>query len=209
MTTKEFIELLMKADPSGNAYIRFPDGSIPCSAQVVPGYYDGPFSYINERNQWVRSINGIKLEIDTISPESMVDNFIENWNPYLESIDTLWDLVKTKFVLDESYVRGDNRKINDFFKSIKNYFDSSTERTIESYNKDLDEVIDLYKRGCRFIRKENVNLILYEGWEFINETNPTDRGSACSKYTYPIVWSGKFKAVPIDDYRIEFILIEK
>ena len=47
MTTSQFIKMLQEADPSGEAHIRM-DGGIPLFAELKPGYWDGPYEYIDE-----------------------------------------------------------------------------------------------------------------------------------------------------------------
>ena len=47
MKTSEFIKMLQEADPSGEAHVRM-YGGVPKFAELKPGYWDGPYSYIDE-----------------------------------------------------------------------------------------------------------------------------------------------------------------
>lgn len=62
MTTSEFIEILKKADPSGEAHIRM-EGGIPLFAELKPGYWDGPYSYIDKDDNYVYTSAGSKVDI--------------------------------------------------------------------------------------------------------------------------------------------------
>jgi len=52
MTTGEFIKMLQEEDPSGKAHLRM-DGGIPWFEECKAGYYDGPYSYIDENKNFV------------------------------------------------------------------------------------------------------------------------------------------------------------
>jgi len=69
MKTSEFIKMLQEADPSGEAHIRM-EGGIPRFAELKEGYWDGPYSYLDEEGNWVYSTEGNKwifiVQIDMI-----------------------------------------------------------------------------------------------------------------------------------------------
>ena len=65
MTTKELIEMLQKADPTGNAHIRM-EGGIPWFAELKEGYWDGPYSYLDEDGNWVYTTKGDKVDLHMI-----------------------------------------------------------------------------------------------------------------------------------------------
>ena len=89
MKTKEFIEMLQKADPSGEAHVRM-DGGIPYYAEGKPGYYDGPYSYIDEDGNYTYSSAGTKVDIYTKDIFDFVDDIVSR-NP-----DTTWEDVEKK-----------------------------------------------------------------------------------------------------------------
>lgn len=64
MTTGELIKLLQEEDPSGKLHVRLFGDGIPCFCEVKPGYWDGPYAYI-ENNKWIQSTEGSKVDIYT------------------------------------------------------------------------------------------------------------------------------------------------
>src|SRR5437899_8880994 len=86
MTTNEFIEMLRKEDPTGNCHIRM-SGGIPYYCENKAGYWDGPYTYINDKGQYVLSTEGSKIDLYCIEPEMIVDEVVEKWNPFKESSD--------------------------------------------------------------------------------------------------------------------------
>jgi hypothetical protein len=62
MKTKELIEHLQKADPSGELIVCLPSGDIPFFAMVNAGFWDGHYEYI-DGDTWVHTVKGYKLII--------------------------------------------------------------------------------------------------------------------------------------------------
>ncbi len=210
MTTSEFIKLLKEADPSGKAHIRI-DGDVPYFAELKEGYWDGPYNYINNKGQWVHSTEGSKVDIYSRTKEDIVYEIVDKWNPFLETTEGLWEAVKEKFVFKLTYVHN-NERVDRFLEDIKETFDSWVVQRKRSWEDNLDRVIKLNERGCKFFRKKETENKWYFGWKFINEKNPKDLGSANLAHTYPILESGKFKAIETDYFPkneyYEYILIE-
>ena len=91
MTTSQFIKMLQEADPSGEAHIRM-EGGIPLFAELKPGYWDGPYEYIDEDD------NYLKIPKVTYLPEGYY-NYVFNKGSgnevtvnfeSLENSDTFW-----------------------------------------------------------------------------------------------------------------------
>lgn len=79
MTTSEFIKMLQDADPDGTAHIRM-SGGIPKYAEPKPGYYDGPYSYIDEDGNWVYSTKGNKVDIWTEEIDDYVGEMCDTYD---------------------------------------------------------------------------------------------------------------------------------
>jgi hypothetical protein len=205
MTTSEFIKMLQDADPSGTAHIRI-DGDIPYAAVLKQGYWDGPYSYLKD-GKWVYSTKNSKVDIYSISKEDIVSEVLDEWNPFKESDEGLWEKVESKFIFELTYVHTEDR-IKNFMKPVKEFYDDWVKFRKSSWEKHLDDVVALHERGCKFLRKKETQNKWYYGWKFINENNPKDVGCANLATTYPILESGKFKEIEYDNEYYEYILVE-
>jgi len=68
MKTKELIELLQKADPSGELHVRLRDGGAPFYVESLSGYYDGAYEYLtNNDEKMVITDKGRKVDIYSTS----------------------------------------------------------------------------------------------------------------------------------------------
>jgi len=81
MKTKDFIKMLQEADPTGEGYIRLPDGGAPWFAEAKEGYWDGPYQYLEKQDDkdthfhnamLVTSIKGYKVDIYVKDTDSIV-----------------------------------------------------------------------------------------------------------------------------------------
>jgi hypothetical protein len=81
MKTKDFIKMLEEADPTGEGYIRLPGGGAPWFAENKPGYWDGPYQYLEfgkEREFYphdsvlVTSAKGYKIDIHVMEASSII-----------------------------------------------------------------------------------------------------------------------------------------
>lgn len=109
MTTKEFIDMLEKADPSGEAHVRLPGGGVPIFAELKDGYWDGPYAFL-DGNVYNISTKGYKVDIFVETP-----------------IDIVWklhgDLEKLKNRFNHSYTytiqEQIDERVNEFWKNIE------------------------------------------------------------------------------------------
>ena len=76
MKTKELIELLQKADPSGELHIHGVQG-----IDRMPAYYDGSLIYYKE-GKWVISDKGSKIVLKEFDRYSLFEDDCE-WEEYI------------------------------------------------------------------------------------------------------------------------------
>ena len=117
MTTSQLIEMLKKADPSGIAHIRTPDG-IPYFVDLVEGIVDSPYSYIDNDGNYVYSSVGMKVDLYSID----VWGFVEK--NYSDGV--TWEDILKKFKFDLTYKNKDESDIrmNALLSRAKDAFDS-------------------------------------------------------------------------------------
>lgn len=70
MKTNELIKLLQETDPNNECHVRF-DGAI-IGVERKEGYWDGPYSYINDKKQFVISTRGDKIDIHCTDAEDFI-----------------------------------------------------------------------------------------------------------------------------------------
>jgi hypothetical protein len=117
MTTREFIKMLQEADPSGNAHIRM-SGGVPRFAELKPGYWDGPYSYIDEDGNWTYSTEGEKIDIWSLEIDDFVSEMIDSYQI------PEWEEVKSKFKFKLEYSGPSSKEREDRILSIaKNAYD--------------------------------------------------------------------------------------
>jgi len=192
MKTKEFIEILQKADPSGEAHIRMPDGGIPYYAELKPGYWDGPYSYLDENGKWIYTIEGNKVDVWQRDKYDFVWEIVEDTNPWIITKEEAWELVKSKFdVRMGGYAIESQRndRVDGFFKGVKEPFEDAWEHHRPHWDVWLEKDIEKVKKGYRFFQREeslriNEFIIMNDKGKFEVGTNyGTSR---------PIYDSGKF-----------------
>lgn len=193
MKTKDFIKMLQDADPSGEAHIRWGEG-VPTHAVLKEGYWDGPFSYINEDGQYVDSIEGMKVDIYSTYPNDIISEEIDyNWNSYLDPIDGLWDKVKERFKFEYGGYANESQRMEReerFLREPKEHFDWWVDHQKKSWDKHLIEVKENARRGWRFYQVKD-SIDNYYDWIIFDE-NGIEHGANAAT-TYPILKSGKFK----------------
>lgn len=128
MKTKDFIKMLQDADPTGEHHVRI-NGGFPSFAELVEGYYDGSYNYIDDDGNFVRSNEDSKVDIMIMT----LDDFVEKY--YDEKDPDNWNKIKSKikFKLDD-YANDEQRQKaeNDFLILAKNVFDEWKETVIWS-----------------------------------------------------------------------------
>jgi hypothetical protein len=126
MTTSEFIKMLQEADPSGQAHIRM-EGGIPRFAELKPGYWDGPYSYLDEKGNWVYSTEGAKVDIHC---EEIYDYVSEMLGTYRTPS---WEEIEKRFIFKLGY-------------SIETQRKEREDRILNQAREAYDETVEMHKR---------------------------------------------------------------
>jgi len=175
MTTSEFIEILKKADPSGDAHIRM-EGGIPLFAELKPGYWDGPYSYIDKDDNYVYTSAGSKVDIYCVD----IWDFVErNMNR-----NTKWEEIEKKFKFELTYSIKEHRdeRANSILKQAKEAYSDIMEILTSSYNRSLEEMIKNAEKGWKWFQNKDVdknevpNMHKYYTWKIFDE-NGKEQGS--------------------------------
>lgn len=114
--------MLQNADPTGEAHIRM-YGGIPTCVVEKEGYWDGPYSYIDEDKNWVYTTKGMKVDIYTTEISDFVCDMISTYR-----IPT-WEEIKSKFKFELSYSDEKHRKEKEesILKEAKDAYDDEVE----------------------------------------------------------------------------------
>jgi hypothetical protein len=118
MTTNEFINMLQEEDPEGNGYLRM-DGGIPRFVIAKEGYWDGSYAYLDEKQNYVTSIEGYKVDVYSMGISEFVEDIYRHEK-------TTWEDVKERFKFKiDGYAVDSQRqeKINRVLDKAKEAFD--------------------------------------------------------------------------------------
>jgi hypothetical protein len=171
MKTKDFIKMLQDEDPTGESHVRL-SGGIPYAAEMKPGYYDGPYSYIDEDGNYVCTSQGSKVDIYCKELDDFVDDHVNIHDP------ENWEKIKSKFKFDyNNYMIVEQRqeRINNVLKHAKESYDSSYEVYKGFYDKSTKEMIENAKKGWTWFQNKDVdkdirpNLHYYYTWKIYDE----------------------------------------
>ncbi len=106
--------MLQEADPSGEAHIRM-EGGIPESAELKPGYWDGPYSYLDEEGNWVYSTEGNKVDIHCLDRYDYVSDMFSTYRI------PAWKDVLSKFKFSLGYSDSSEREENSLLDAKESY----------------------------------------------------------------------------------------
>jgi len=152
MKTKDFIKLLQKEDPTGETHVRLPGGT-PKWVESKPGYYDGPYSYIDEDGNYVLSDKGSKIDVHC----SDIEDFI--WE---ESGDT------SKVILDVHNPEKYKGSIEKYSKEARECIEDLTRKMGE-------ETIDMINKGWKIVRKIEEGKFFNQHWYIRNPKKFKDK----------------------------------
>jgi hypothetical protein len=131
MKIKKVIEKLQQLDPEAILY--FGDGGL-VGFDILPGYYDGDYSYIDEEtDKLIFTRNGYKVIPYTIDIDYYIDHCDNNPNKVLEHI-----------ILDDSLNESKKEKIKE---RIKSECAEAKTREIYSNRQFLEQILRKYKNN--------------------------------------------------------------
>nr|QBM02768.1 hypothetical protein [uncultured archaeon] len=162
MTTSQFIKMLQDADPSGIAHIRM-SGGVPKYAELKPGYWDGPYQYIDDDGNWVYSSMNNKVDIWTEEIEDYIGEMLDTYNT------PPWDEIKKKFKFELTSSPELNKEREDkILKEAKSAY---------------DDLVEIYKRfreegEARAIKNAN------DGWTWFQNKLVDDNTIESNQHHY-------------------------
>ncbi len=192
MTTAKFIEMLQEADPSGTAHIRM-SGGVPLFAELKEGYWDGAYTYLNEKNEFVYSIKGLKVDIHTMDVFDFVEDNYEHGK-------TTWEEIEKKFKFElggYSVKEQRNEKETAILSRAKKAFDELYEIEEKLSKRELDEAKGRANDGWKWFQNKEVDTVkpnehnhhVYHTWIIVSPDGKEEKGSNAWS-TRPILTSG-------------------
>ena len=104
MKTKDFIKMLQDVDPTGEHHIRL-DGGFPSFAELVKGYHDGGYSYIDDDGDFIVSNEDFKVDIHSMNIDEFIEKYFDEKDP------DNWEKIKSKIRFKfDNYANDDQRK---------------------------------------------------------------------------------------------------
>jgi hypothetical protein len=192
MKTSEFIKMLQEADPTGEAHIRM-EGGVPYSAILKEGYYDGPYSYIDEDFNYVYSASGSKLDLYCLDVWGYVDR--------IKGKAETFDEIKHKFKFDLGiYINPENRQSREYgiLKEAEDAFNEMKGIESNLYQKELEDSIKKSELGWRWFQNKDVdnvpegemNMHVYYTWKIMGEDGKLQPYGSNVWQTEPVLKSG-------------------
>ena len=166
MTTKEFIKILQEADPEGDAHIRM-EGGIPKCAVAKEGYWDGPYAYINENDEYVYSTKGYKVDIYCEDVWDYVENTYQRGMK--------WEEMEKKFKFELGYASKEQRNEREqrIIDKAKEAFDSIEEIEQKFFEQGKIEMIENVNKGWTWFQDKRVDtergMHIYYTWKIYDE----------------------------------------
>ena len=178
MTTSEFIKMLQEADPNGTAHVRM-HGGIPVYAELKPGYWDGPYSYIDEEGNYVYSTKGSKVDLHCRDIEGFVEDCFDLHDP------NNWETIKGKFKFELTYSNPEQKKEREdsILNSAKEHWDIEYEMEKKFFDDNVKANIENASNGWSWFQNKEVdnkdlstNMHLFYTWKIYNKKG-IDQGS--------------------------------
>jgi hypothetical protein len=121
MKTKDLIALLQREDPTGESHVRM-NGGVPIFVESKPGYYDGPYSYIDKDGNFVISALNSKVDIYTVDLEEYVSDLVLDGKTLTEILNMV------KFEFSCYHPSSSQEKKDRYIKIIKQAFNEITKK---------------------------------------------------------------------------------
>ena len=187
MKTKDFIKMLQNEDPSGECHIRI-NGKMPDYVENKPGYWDGPYTYLDEDDNYVLSTVGDKIDICTMGIEEFVQ----------ENTDISWEELKNKFKFDLTYSNPNNHKerMDFIINKAKKIYDEIKEINDKIYSDSLIVMRENAKKGWKWFQNKDVdknetpNYHIYYTWKIYNDKDKEENSNVYN--TQSIQQSGEW-----------------
>ena len=140
--------MLQEADPEGEGFIRM-EGGIPTFAEPKEGYWDGPYSYIDEEGNYTYSTEGYKVDIYCMDIWDYVENNVDE--------NTSWEELKIKFKFKLGYSENESR-IESILKTAKEAYDYISDMEKQMLEESISIAVQRAKEGWRFFQDKKVDL---------------------------------------------------
>lgn len=208
MKTKDFIKMLQEADPQGEGFIRM-EGGIPLFAEAKEGYWDGPYSYIDEEGNYVYSTEGYKVDIYCRDIWDFVQSIVDE--------NTTWEEVESKFKFKLGYTNPESRNSREeaILKDAKEAYEYISSLEKQMLEESISIAIKRANEGWRFFQDKKVDLAeennkryyIYYHWRiyepkenpiqnwFTKMFNKSNWQSSCLRDTEGILKSGLFEKI--------------
>ena len=114
MKTKELIEMLKEADPSGECHVRI-EGLSPSCCERKPGYWDGPYQYV-EDDTLVFSTKEDKVDIYLLEMFDWVERYLDDWRDKIRFEDDYIENMYKKDIIERLDAK--EKKIREILEHI-------------------------------------------------------------------------------------------
>ena len=142
MKTKDLIKALQEEDPTGENHVRVGGGGALISVVSKPGYWDGPYQYIDENGIFVETTEDDKIDLLCRSVEDVI------WD-----LDGDMDKIKEKIRVEYSYC--DKKHENDFWKYIENESKTAKEFKKELYEEIFKGMLEKINKGWKIVQSKS------------------------------------------------------
>lgn len=184
MKTKELIKLLQDADPTGEHHVRGL-GGIPKHVELVPGYYDGSYSYYDEDGNYVISKAGCKVDIFCSDIDSYIEDLIDIHDRYNKA------KVLSSFKFENCSDSYKEERLKGISKEYDNWYNLENEIYLEY----VEESFNNAQLGWTWYQDKKVDIEkgmhVYYTWLIFDENGKQQ--SSNIKNTEAILYSGMFE----------------
>lgn len=211
MRTGQFIKMLQEVDPTGEGFIMMSDGGVPQWFEQKHGYYDGAYSFIDERGRMVKSTDENKVDVICKEKEWVIwDDLdwlvrqdmavaVEKGVPYHFDEEYWFQRTKELFIFDSTVADEYKEK---FFQTIRGDFESWRSYKVEADQEWMERTLKEYNEGIRFFEEKDKK----EGYRKTFEVHVDGKQDGlCSGTIQALFYSGAFKRIEHNDKLWEWI----
>jgi hypothetical protein len=173
--------------------VRFPSG-VPVSCERKPGYWDGPYEYIDEEGNWVYSSKDTKVDIYCVDIEEYISEMIDTYSI------PAWEEISKKFIFSLTYSIPAQRKEREecVLRTAKKVYDELVEIEIKHRTEAEERALQRSLEGWRWFQDKRVedptlcpNLHHYYTWKVFDSKG---KEQSSNLYNVEAVYkSGLFK----------------